>query len=122
MKEKDQERRDYIRVGRSLLLSYKVIDAPDGHEQSFTRDISGAGMKIPFKEKPMVGTLLEIELDFIKEKKKIKFKGKVVRVKSVADERSYPYEAGIAFIDITPEKRTMLSNYVQYLNRHQLLR
>jgi len=122
MSDNSAERREYIRVGRSLLLAYKVLDTPDGREESVTQDISGGGIKAPFKEKPMVGTLLELEFELLKEKKKLKLKGKIVWVKSYPKDTNYPYEVGIEFIDITSAAQTMLSNYIQYLNRYDLLK
>ena len=122
MKQTGPERRRYIRVGLSLLVGYTVIDVPQEHKELITKDISGGGMKLPLKEKLGVGTLLKVQLELLKEKKRILLEAKVVWVKPTPDDKEYPYEAGIEFINIGFAKRSMISNCVQYLNREELLK
>ncbi len=122
MKQTGPERRRYIRVGISLLVSYNVVDAPHEHKELIAKNISGGGMRLPLKEKLTVGTLLELQLGLLKEKERIQLEAKVIWVKPTPDDRQYPYEAGIEFINIDFVKRNMISNCIQYLNRAELLK
>ncbi len=122
MNNESANRRKYIRVGSTLLIKYRVLDSKDFHEESVTHNISGGGVKIPFKEKPQAGAILELELELLKEQKKIALKGKIVWIKSQPKNTGYPYEVGVEILDIASNVRTKLSNYVQYLSRHDLLR
>lgn len=122
MNSQSDDRRKYVRVGGSLLIKYKVLDVHEIYEESVTHDISGGGMKVPFKERPQAGSILELELELLKEHKKMTLKGKVVWIKSQPKNTGYPFEAGIKILDIGSDVRSKLSNYVQYLSRHELLR
>lgn len=116
------ERRKYIRVGKSLLVSYTVIDAAEGYRETVTRNISGGGIRLPLKEKLAIGTLLKLELELLKEKKRIQLEAKVIWIRPNPEDKGFPYEAGIEFINIGFAERTMLSNCVQYLDRDRLLK
>lgn len=116
------DRRRYVRVGRTLKLGYKVIHSVGKYERSVSKDISGGGIKIPFKEKPMEGSTLDLELELTQESKKFKFHGKVIWVKTQAQDKDYPYIAGIEFLNVSTAVQTMLSNYMQYLNRRELIK
>ena len=116
------ERRSHIRVGVLLELSYTLVDADQEHKELAARDISGGGMRIPVREKLAIGALLKVQLELLKEKKRIQLEAKVVWIKSTSDDKEYPYEAGIEFINIDFAERTMISNCVQYLNRAELLK
>lgn len=118
------ERRRYVRINESLLLSYAPIDASHEPVHTSAKNISGGGLKIPLKDKFVVGTFLKLELELLKEKKKRNLQAKVVwiRPNSEKDKEEFPYEGGIEFVNLDPEERNMLGNYFQYLNRTELLR
>ena len=120
MEQKNPERRRYFRVALPLLISYTVVDTSMGHKGFSSKDISGGGMRIPLKEKLAPGTLLEVQLDLLKDEKKILLKAKVIWVNAVSDDVDYPYEAGIEFINIDVSERIMISNCVLY--RAELLK
>ncbi len=109
-------------MGESLLISYAVIDAAQKHWKSITKNISGGGIKLPLKEELAVGSLLKVELELLKEKKRIRLEAKVIWVKPNPEDKNFPYEAGIEFVNIGFAERTMISNCVQYLNRAELLK
>ncbi|MBN3039478.1 MAG: PilZ domain-containing protein [Candidatus Omnitrophica bacterium] len=116
------ERRKFVRVGESLLLSYRTLSAQEAHQESFSNDISGGGVKMPFKEEPKVGDILELSIELLKEKKRMLLEAKVIWVKANPDDKSHPYQAGLEFTNIGLREKSMLSNYLQYLNRYALLR
>ncbi len=120
MGNKGRERRKYIRVRESLLVSYTAIDAEQRHHVSVSKNLSGQGVRLPLKEKLKVGTLLRLQLELLKEKQKIQLGAKVVWVRPNPQDKVFPYEAGLELINISLAKRTMLSNYLQYLKREQL--
>ncbi len=122
MEQNNSERRKYVRVGVSLLISYIVIDGSQESKESITENISGGGMMIPLKEKLAVGTYLKLQLDLLKKRKKIQLEAKVVWLRPIPDEQGYTYKAGIEFINLNFAKRNVISNYVQYLDREQLLK
>lgn len=122
MKEKSPERRHYIRVGTLMVLSYNVLGIHKEEKKLASKNISGGGIKLSIKERLKVGTLLEVKLELLKENKKITFKAEVVWVNPNHNNKEYPYEVGLQFININFAQRTQLSNYVQYLDRNELLK
>ena len=118
----DEERRQYVRVGLSTLVSYTVIAMPEKHKESVSGDISGGGMRLPLKEELSTDTVLELKLELLKKKKNILLKAVVVWVRPRINDKEYPYEVGIEFLNIGLAERTMLSNCIQYLNRKDLLK
>lgn len=122
MVHKGPERRGYIRVSESLSVSYTPVDATQRQYKSVAKSISGGGIKLPLKEELAVGTLLSLKLELLKAKKKIQFEARIVWVRPNPKDRNFPYEGGLEFINISSAERTMLSNYVQYLNRAELLK
>jgi len=122
MKEKSPERRHYIRVGTLMVLSYNVLGIHKEEKKLASKNISGGGIKLSIKERLKVGALLEVKLGLLKENKTIIFKAKVVWVNPNHDNKEYPYEVGLKFININFAQRTQLSNYVQYLDRNELLK
>ena len=120
MEQTNPERRKYFRVALPLLISYTVVDTPLEHKGFSSKDISGGGMRLPLKEKLAPGTLLEVQLDLLKDEKKILLKARIIWVKPVPDDVDYSYEAGIEFINIDVSERIMISNCVLY--RAELLK
>jgi c-di-GMP-binding flagellar brake protein YcgR len=120
MNQKESERRRYIRVGMQISVSYVVFDEVRESKVSIAKDISGGGMRLPLKEKLTVGTLLELQLELLKQNKTIVLEAKVVWIKPHPEDKDYPYEAGIEFLGIGAVQRSMISNYIQYLNRSEL--
>ncbi len=116
------ERRRYVRVNKSLLVTYIPIDAARKPSQSVIKNISGGGIKLPLKEELAAGALLRLELELLKEEKRLQLEARVVWVRPNPENRKFPYEGGIEFINITQAERTMLSNCAQYLNRAELLK
>ena len=121
MKYQGPERRAHIRIGKSLVVTYAVIDVEEAFEASLS-NVSGGGMRLPLKNKLVPGTRLKIKLELLKEKKRIQLEGRVIWVRPSREDNNFPYEAGVEFINIDFAKRTMLSNFIQYLNRERLLR
>lgn len=122
MSKDGSERREYIRIGTELLVSYTVLNTKVENKGVVTRNVSGAGIRLPLKEKCKIGTLIKINLKFPDEKKTVSFDAKVVWITPSNKNKIYPYEAGAAFVNIDFLKRTKISNYVQYLNREHLLK
>lgn len=122
MEQNKSERRRHGRVGQLLCVSYAVINRRQKNRELIVKNISGGGMKIPLKENLIVGTLLEVQLELLKEKKKILLKAKIVWIKPASSGKKYLYEAGVEFINVDSAERTMISNCVQYLNRDELLK
>ncbi|MFH1678894.1 MAG: PilZ domain-containing protein [Candidatus Omnitrophota bacterium] len=122
MKEGNLERRRYIRMGMLLTASYTVVNKSQEYKESIAKDVSGGGVRLPLREQLSVGTLLRVQLELEKEEKKIMFDAVVIWVKPVLGAKEYSYEAGIEFINIGPVERNMINNYVQYLNRDELLK
>jgi len=122
MKEQNPERRRYIRVGTSMLVSYIVLDKHKEKKKLTSKDISGGGIKLFIKEQLKPGTLLEVILELLKENKKIILEARVVWINPSCAGKKHFYEVGLEFINIDFAQRTRLSNYVQYLNREELLK
>ena len=122
MKHEGLDKRRYIRIGTSLLVSYTVLDAQGEHKELITKDVSGGGIRLPLKERLSVGTMLKVQLELLKEKKRISLEAKVIWIKPTLDDKEYSYEAGLEFINLDLAQRAMISNCVQYLNRGELLK
>ena len=123
MSQTSPNRRQYIRVGLSLMVSYSVFDAAGKKDKDLIAgDISGGGIRLPLREKLAVGTLLDMQLEFVDEKKKILLEAKIAWVKPNPSSKEYPYEAGVEFVNIDSIERNMVSNCIQYLSREELLK
>ena len=117
--QESAERRKYFRADLPLKVNYTVIDAPVGYKQISIKDIGAGGMRLPFKEELAPGTLLDIQLELTKEQKSISLKARVIWVRPIIDNRDYPYEAGLEFIDLDFAKRNMINNYIMYLDKEE---
>lgn len=113
-KQSAQERRKYCRVWLPLEVSYAVVGKPSEKKRLVTKDVSGGGMRLALEEKLNAGTLLKIELELLKEKKKIQLDARVIWLEPAPDYMECSYEAGIEFINIGLEERIMISNYLLY--------
>ena len=122
MQEQNPEKRHHIRVGTSILASYIVLEVYRKGKKLTSQDISGGGVRILIEERLKPGALLEVTLRLLKEDKKIILKARIVWIKPGQTDKKYSYEAGLEFINIDFAQRTRLSNYLQYLNREELLK
>ena len=120
MEHTGPERRKYFRAILPLRVSYTIVDVPQEQKEIYTKDISGAGIRLPLERELAAGTLLKVQLDLLKDEKKIELNARVIWVSPVPDDRDYPYEAGIEFIDVGVADRIMISNCVLY--RTELLK
>lgn len=120
------ERRSFFRMDCRLPVQYRVLDSAelDDSEQSsfgksYTRDISGGGVRIITKEAYKAGTNIEayIEIDRI-----ICFSGTVVRSIQVRKRGEIMYETGIEFNRIENRDREKIISYVFETQRERLKR
>jgi len=98
-------------------VRYTVVGGAQEHKELITKDISGGGLRLSLEEKLEVGTLLKVELELLKEKKKVQLDAKVIWVEPAPDYMECSYEAGIEFINIDFAERTMINNYLLYRTR-----
>ena len=107
-----KEHREYIRLDRSLKVSYKVVDAAGDKEISFTEDISGGGLRLSLKRRVQPGAFLEVEIYLPEITKPIVVTGEV-RWLDNKDDAEYPFVVGVKFAEIDQLDRGKLLKYIR---------
>ena len=121
MKYKGPERRAYARILKAFSLECKFLKKGPRYALT-TKNVSGGGLKLPFKRKLKSNTRLKLELSLSGTTKKIILDGRVIWAKANPRNKELPYILGIRFININLDNQTMLSNYLQYLDRNKILK
>lgn len=117
------ERREFIRVALFLPVRYNVAGVSQEYKESYTEDISTDGMRLLFREKLAVGTLLKLQFGLLEAKKIIRFdalEARVVWIKPDPSNLEYPYKGGVEFINIDINERILISNCIYH--RAELLK
>lgn len=110
------QRRTFFRFKCLLDLRYRFKKRNEGkerfkdeYENTVIKDISGGGMCILLNEKPCIDWLLDGILNIGSD---IKFKGKIVHVKTISEEGKYKYESGVEFTEIKNNDREKIISYI----------
>lgn len=106
------QRRGFFRFDCVLKAKYRIFKG--GNNQfidSYTKDISGGGIRILLKEEVDESTILEFEL-YLDESSTIKFTGTVQRVFDRKNDEKYKFEAGILFENIENKERENIIKFV----------
>ena len=107
-----KERREYIRLGDSLKIMYKIISPPGAQRGGYTEDISGGGIRFSLDHYLKVGTVVELSLSIPEQESPIQATGEVVWLREKKDMKA-PYSVGIKFIKIDPFERGKILNYIR---------
>lgn len=105
------KQRQYLRVGKSLQISYRVSKQLLGSASRST-DISPGGIRMPIHQQLQPGTILELQISSPEIEKPIIAIGEIVWLKPKR-ESGYPFETGIKFIKITPIHKEILARICQ---------
>ena len=105
------EHRQYVRINRFLEIHYRILKSMMKTGSS-SKDISAGGICFPVFQNMQPGTILELEIDSEEIGGHIKATGEIRWIRKKEDIH-YPYEIGIAFININPADRDKLINYVK---------
>lgn len=106
------ERRQYIRISKSLEIEYRPVSKLMG-SRSRSTDISRAGIRLPIIEKFDPGTLLKLDIRFVG-LKPISVVGEVIWMNEKKD-GDFRFEIGIRFVNITHYDREALNSVIQKL-------
>lgn len=106
------ERRNYIRIDRSMSVGYRVVKHVLG-SGARSRNISAGGICLPMQQRFEVGVMLELTID-IAEINTISAIGQVVWTK-FRDDIHFPFELGIKFIKIARADREKLIAHISKL-------
>jgi c-di-GMP-binding flagellar brake protein YcgR len=92
------ERRRHVRIRAELPLGYSIVDEKENHG-GLVADASEGGLQVSLMEKLLVGTLLKIEILFLKglEIDSIHGVARVVRYEETTRDRSGEYRYGLQF-------------------------
>jgi len=114
-----QERRKFIRIGKSLKISYQVLETLlRGGSRS--KDISEGGICLYIYEELKSGLILKLWIELEKSKKPIVAISRVVWCRKRAGIEP-PFEIGIRFIQIDPQDLVKLRKYILSLSRMKRL-
>lgn len=102
------QRRYYFRLDVILRVILKDL-TEDIVTESFTKDISGGGMKLISKKSFEEGKLMECTV-YLKDNEKITFTGEVIR--SVSNPSTKEYEVGIKYRDIGEGVRNSIISFI----------
>jgi c-di-GMP-binding flagellar brake protein YcgR len=113
-----QERRQYIRLSKSLIIIYRVKNQ---FLRSGTRskDICAGGICLPVFQRLESGTILELEIRLSEYGKPIKAIGEVAWVRKIEDAQ-FPFEIGIKFINIDASEQRIILDYVTKSGKGEL--
>lgn len=110
------EKREFVRIGFPLLLSYKKTDAK-GEEQTLKMiNFGGGGVLFRCSERLEISSLIELEFsipDLPKEKMKVL--GRVVRIEEVGVEQ---IDVGVRFLEMDQKDRTKIYRILFEQKKH----
>lgn len=106
-----QERRQYIRIDKSLSISYQKL-SDYMRSPSRSKDISETGLRLYVFHRLEPGTTLKLWIDFKDAKEPIVAIGEVVWLNRRNDAEN-PFEVGIKFVEINPANRDKLINFIK---------
>ncbi len=107
------ERRKYIRVNDKLHISYKVITDPSGLGENLSENISGLGLRLPFRQRLDPGDIIDLFISLPGETGPVAAKGRVVWINNQADVL-FPYSLGVKFIELSVADQQKLDTYIQH--------
>lgn len=113
------QRRQFFRFEYSVPFKYRVFDlsddklnaAPSAFRNTITRDLGGGGLCFLAEEEIDMNGIVEGELD-LGGNEKVKFIGRVIRVKKRDLETRFKYEIGIEFYEIENRNREAIIKYI----------
>ena len=107
----DTNRRQYIRLDRSVMISYKKAGSSEDYDMTSTKDISKAGTFFISHVNYPIGTALDliISFPFRKGKERAKIISKVVNVRK----KGNLYGIGVQFIKMD---KTILSELYSFVD------
>jgi len=111
------ERRKYRRFPIRLPVEYYRTDSPI-NQIGQALDASEGGLQILFSEQMEVGQNLKLKLFFSSDSKlnTIEMLGQVVWMNTQLSEGEKHYRSGVKFVNISPESRTKLENFLVSLS------
>jgi c-di-GMP-binding flagellar brake protein YcgR len=105
-----EERRQYIRIKRSVVVSYRIVKQFLG-SGSRTKDICAGGICLPVFQMLEPHTILDLEISLPDSINPIKATAEIVWV-GKREDAQFPFEAGMKFLKIDLSGRDKIFNYV----------
>lgn len=107
-----EERRKFVRLDARVRVKYRVLKKGRTQE-SFTKDLSGGGIRLSINEKLAVATPLALEIKIPGEARPILAEGRAVWSREVSDEgKTGRFDTGIAFTKIDSMNQGKILKYV----------
>ena len=115
------DRRQFVRVDRSVTVRYKVLRVPPApapleeldEEEALTRNISAGGLCFVAAERFVPGSILDMSIELVEGQKPIECLAKVLRQQAVKDkERGEHFETSVCFLDLSSAGRQKLQKFV----------
>lgn len=110
-----EERRQFIRINKSLIVRYQVLKDFLQASSSESKDISEGGIRLPVAKRFIPGIILKLWIRLEEISEPIIAVGEVLWLKDISGS-GLPYEVGIKFIKIDSGDRSRLYNYVSKLS------
>ena len=105
-KGKFQERRRAQRLDIPLRVDYTFLPKKNAMEETFSRDVSGGGVRLKLAHSLKKGTRLKTFIYFPYDKKPIATFSKVVWCRKGAADKGHPiFEVGVQHVKIAPKDR-----------------
>ena len=107
-----QERRQFPRIKRAIVVQYKVKDFPQaGVDVSQTKDLSEEGVSFTISHPLALKAVLNIKLNLPVREESIELEGEVTSCKEIR--KNIVYSLGIKFINLTEKQRELLKSFIQ---------
>jgi len=113
-----QEHRQYIRINRSLVVSYRLINQLIGIG-ILSKNVSGGGICLPVFQRLEPHAILELDIHLSDSVKLAKIIGEVIWIRE-RDDVQFPFEIGIKFIKINPSVRDKISDFISKHNHEEI--
>ncbi|MFH1778003.1 MAG: PilZ domain-containing protein [Candidatus Omnitrophota bacterium] len=109
-----KEKRIYLRVDTSVIISYRRAGVSDVLKNALSQNLSASGGELLLEEIFPENTILELGIKLPQDKKLIHVKGRVLRQKYFGNNNrnNNLYITGVEFVEIDVENRRRLINYV----------
>ncbi len=108
-----RERRRFYRIPQAFHTRYRLIgELARGWSAANTLNLSAGGMRFRCEESMEVGVLLELQITLPSEGEPLVVRGRIIWCHMPA---SGVTEAGVEFLELSPDQQAQIDNLVQFL-------
>ena len=106
------ERRKYPRLSANFVISYKIVNIPEGYDLSQSKNVGQGGVLLTTNKKFAIGTRLALKIKFPFVPHRIEVLATVVDSKEIA--KDVLYETRLSFADLNKQFFQELGQFIEH--------